>query len=106
MLFCADVHAFTFAPLQLLSKEQSKMKLWDILATCLLLLSSVSARPVFHKLQVSKRAIVRSETPALDPIIDSQPETMHQKQASIEEQCKSLSMQLLISSMHIAKEMC
>ncbi|KAF4108613.1 hypothetical protein G5714_011372 [Onychostoma macrolepis] len=62
------------------------MKLWDILATCLLLLSSVSARPVFHKLQPSKRAVVRSETPALDPIIDSQPETTHQKQASMEEQ--------------------
>lgn len=82
------------------------MKLWDILAPCLLLLSSVSARPVFHKLQPFKRAIVRSETPALDPIIDSQPETMHQKQASSEEQCKSLSMQLSISSMHITKEMC
>ncbi|XP_026109056.1 glial cell line-derived neurotrophic factor-like [Carassius auratus] len=62
------------------------MKLWDILATCLLLLSSVSARPVFHKLQPSKRAVIRSETPALDPIINSQPETVHLKQASMEEQ--------------------
>ncbi|XP_026076302.1 glial cell line-derived neurotrophic factor-like isoform X2 [Carassius auratus] len=62
------------------------MKLWDILATCLLLLCSVSTRPVFHKLQSSKRAVIRSETPALDPIIDSQPETTHQKQASMEEQ--------------------
>ncbi|XP_051972878.1 glial cell line-derived neurotrophic factor-like [Xyrauchen texanus] len=29
------------------------MKLWDILATCLLLLSAVSARPIFHKQQPS-----------------------------------------------------
>ncbi|XP_059395072.1 glial cell line-derived neurotrophic factor [Carassius carassius] len=62
------------------------MKLWDILATCLLLLSSVSARPVFHKLQPFKRAVIHSLTPALDPIINSQPETMHLKQASMEEQ--------------------
>ncbi|NP_571807.2 glial cell line-derived neurotrophic factor precursor [Danio rerio] len=62
------------------------MKLWDILATCLLLLSSVSTRPLFHKLQPSKRAVVRSESPALDPIIDSQPETSNPKQASMEEQ--------------------
>ncbi|XP_067289602.1 glial cell line-derived neurotrophic factor [Pseudorasbora parva] len=62
------------------------MKLWDILATCLLLLSSVSARPLFHKLQPSKRAVVRSESPALDPIIDSQPENPNQKHASMEEQ--------------------
>ncbi|XP_043087650.1 glial cell line-derived neurotrophic factor [Puntigrus tetrazona] len=56
------------------------MKLWDILATCLLLLSSVSSRPVFHKLQPPKR------DPALDPVVDSQPETARQKRASVEEQ--------------------
>ncbi|KAG1971240.1 glial cell line-derived neurotrophic factor [Pimephales promelas] len=62
------------------------MKLWDILATCLLLLSLVSARPVFHNLHSSKRAIVHSEIPALDPVIDSQPESNSRKQASMEEQ--------------------
>ncbi|KAG5261789.1 hypothetical protein AALO_G00288410 [Alosa alosa] len=31
------------------------MKLWDVLATCLLLLSSVSTRPIFPKLQPVKR---------------------------------------------------
>ncbi|KAK7121102.1 hypothetical protein R3I94_020916 [Phoxinus phoxinus] len=62
------------------------MKLWDILATCLLLLSSVSTRPVFHKLHSSNRAVVHSEIPALDPVIDSHPETNNRKQASMEEQ--------------------
>ncbi|KAA0704319.1 Glial cell line-derived neurotrophic factor [Triplophysa tibetana] len=60
------------------------MKLWDIIATCLLLLTSVSARPLFRKLQPSKRA--DGETPALDPIIDSRPETADLKQAFMEEQ--------------------
>ncbi|XP_035632250.1 glial cell line-derived neurotrophic factor [Oncorhynchus keta] len=32
------------------------MKLWDVLATCLLLLSSVSTRPLYQNLQPAKRA--------------------------------------------------
>uniref|UniRef100_A0A8C2H146 Glial cell line-derived neurotrophic factor n=1 Tax=Cyprinus carpio TaxID=7962 RepID=A0A8C2H146_CYPCA len=86
MLLCRRSCFYLCTVAASLKGTESKMKLWDILATCLLLLSSVSARPVFHKLQPSKRAVVRSETPALDPIIDSQPETMHHKQASMEEQ--------------------
>ncbi|XP_066507903.1 glial cell line-derived neurotrophic factor [Hoplias malabaricus] len=65
------------------------MKLWDVLATCLLLLSSVSARPLFPKLQPSKRASLpqnRAEFRAVDPIIDSNPEAASLKQASLEEQ--------------------
>ncbi|KAL7848304.1 hypothetical protein AOLI_G00230220 [Acnodon oligacanthus] len=65
------------------------MKLWDVLATCLLLLSSVSTRPLFHKLQPSKRASLPqhlAEPLAADPIIDSSPEAASLKQASMEEQ--------------------
>ncbi|KAF7700990.1 glial cell line-derived neurotrophic factor [Silurus meridionalis] len=65
------------------------MKLWDVLATCLLLLSSVSARPLFNKLQPSKRAPQaerHSELLVLDPIINSHLETATPKQASMEEQ--------------------
>jgi len=36
-----------------LKGTESKMKLWDILATCLSLLSLVSARPVFHKVHAA-----------------------------------------------------
>ncbi|XP_051540734.1 glial cell line-derived neurotrophic factor-like [Myxocyprinus asiaticus] len=61
------------------------MKLWEILATCLLLLSAVSTRPIFHKQQPSKRAVI-TERHYRDPIIDSQPENTHLKQASMEEQ--------------------
>lgn len=85
----AHTHVYLCAVAASLKGTESKMKLWDILATCLLLLSSVSARPLFHKLQPSKRAVVRSESPALDPIIDSQPEATDRKHASMEEQCKS-----------------
>lgn len=71
---------------------ESKMKLWDVLATCLLLLSSVSARPLFNKLQPSKRALQaerRSEPLVLDPVINSRLETASLQQASMEDQCKS-----------------
>lgn len=92
----AHTHVYLCTVAASLKGTESKMKLWDILATCLLLLSSVSARPLFHKLQPSKRAVVRSESPALDPIIDSQPETTNQKHASMEEQCKSECMHYLV----------
>ncbi|XP_065120523.1 glial cell line-derived neurotrophic factor [Paramisgurnus dabryanus] len=65
------------------------MKLWDIVAPCLLLLSSVSTRPLFHKLQPSKRAVVsegHADISAPDPIVDAHPETRDLKQASMEEQ--------------------
>ncbi|XP_007244859.1 glial cell line-derived neurotrophic factor [Astyanax mexicanus] len=65
------------------------MKLWDVLATCLLLLSSASARPLFHKLQPSKRASLPqhyTEPLAGDPVIDSRPEAGSLKQAFMEEQ--------------------
>ncbi|XP_053500992.1 glial cell line-derived neurotrophic factor [Ictalurus furcatus] len=68
---------------------ESKMKLWDVLATCLLLLSSVSARPLFNKLQPSKRAPRaerRSELLVLDPVINARLDTASLKQASMEEQ--------------------
>jgi len=84
-----------------LKGTESKMKLWDILATCLSLLSLVSARPVFHNLHSSKRAIVHSEIPALDPVIDSQPESNSRKQASMEEQCKSACRPNQLSSSHM-----
>lgn len=71
---------------------KSKMKLWDVLATCLLLLSSVSARPLLNKLQPSKRALQSEghrELLVLDPVINSRFETTSLNQASMEEQCKS-----------------
>lgn len=86
-LVCKYHSVYRHAVAASLKGTGSKMKLWDIIATCLLLLTSVSARPLFHKLQPSKRAV--GETPALDPIIDSRPETTDLKQAFMEEQCKS-----------------
>lgn len=80
------------------------MKLWDVLATCLLLLSSVSARPLFNKLQPSKRAPQaerRSELLVLDPVINSRLETASLKQASMEEQCKSVNNQWRVLNMMI-----
>ncbi|TRY64566.1 hypothetical protein DNTS_033866 [Danionella cerebrum] len=64
-----------------LTGTESKMKLWDILAPCLLLLSSVSARPIFHKSQTSKKSLIRSETS-----LDALPDSSGLKQVSMEEQ--------------------
>lgn len=70
------------------------MKLWDVLATCLLLLSSVSARPLFHKQQLSNRSAPqaerRSEPLVRDPVINSRLDITSLKQASMEEQCELL----------------
>lgn len=70
------------------------MKLWDVLATCLLLLSSVSTRPIFPKLQPVKRppvvglhhdsATLSVEDSFIHPY--SHPQRLHQ--TSMEEQCK------------------
>lgn len=78
------------------------MKLWDVLATCLLLLSSVSARPLFNQLQPSRRAPQaerRSELLVLDPVINSHLETDSLKQGSMEEQCKSVNNQWIVLNM-------
>ncbi|KAK2819159.1 hypothetical protein Q5P01_024720 [Channa striata] len=41
-------------------ETESKMKLWDVLATCLLLLSSVATRPLYQNTQAAKRTYFSS----------------------------------------------
>lgn len=78
------------------------MKLWDVLVTFLLLLSSVSTRPIFPKLQPVKRPPVlglHRDSVALsmeDSLIQpySQAERLHK--TSMEEQCKCAALPLLL----------
>ncbi|XP_023816696.1 glial cell line-derived neurotrophic factor isoform X1 [Oryzias latipes] len=53
---------------------ESKMKLWDVLATCLLLLSSVATRPLYQSTHPAKRTYFPSSShPASLSVEDEEP---------------------------------
>lgn len=58
MFLCNDPTAFSslHPTAAFFTETESKMKLWDVLATCLLLLSSVAAaRPLYQSARTAKR---------------------------------------------------
>lgn len=74
---------------------ESKMKLWDVLATCLLLLSSVATRPLYQNTQPAKRTSFRSSysDSASPSVEDEEPafqrEDHNLQDISMEDQCKA-----------------
>lgn len=54
-LFCLSILNKIFFFAAFFIGTESKMKLWDVLATCLLLLSSVATRPLYQNTQPAKR---------------------------------------------------
>lgn len=74
---------------------ESKMKLWDVLATCLLLLSSVAARPLYQNTQPAKRTYFPSSysDSASLSVEDEEPtfqsENHNLQEISMEDQCKA-----------------
>lgn len=89
------------------------MKLWDVLATCLLLLSSVAARPLYHNAHPAKRTYFPgsySDTASLS-VEDEEPSFQHDdhnlQEISMEDRCKARGMShhpntdvLLVKSHH------
>lgn len=77
---------------------ESKMKLWDVLATCLLLLSSVATRPLYQNTQPAKRTNFPSSysDSASLSVEDEEPtfqrEDHNLQEISMEDQCKAHSM--------------
>ncbi|XP_061589354.1 glial cell line-derived neurotrophic factor isoform X1 [Cololabis saira] len=73
---------------------ESKMKLWDVLVTCLLLLSSVSTRPLYQNTQPAKRAhFPRRYRDSLSMSVEEplfQREDHNLKEISIEDQYDTL----------------
>lgn len=79
-------------------ETESKMKLWDVLATCLLLLSSVAARPLYHNAHPAKRTYFPgsySDTASLS-VEDEEPSFQRDdhnlQEISMEERCKARGM--------------
>lgn len=74
---------------------ESKMKLWDALATCLLLLSSAVARPLYPNTQPAKRTYFPSSSSdsaslsAEDEKQTFQREKHSLQELSMEDQCKN-----------------
>ena len=69
---------------------ESKMKLWDVMATCLLLLSSVSTRPLYQNLPSAQRAHPRDhyiESLSMS-VEEPEMESLSLQEISMEEQCK------------------
>lgn len=69
------------------------MKLWDVLATCLLLLSSVATRPLYQSTHPAKRTYFPSSShPAPLSVEDEEPLFQRKerklKDISMEDQCK------------------
>lgn len=79
---------------------ESKMKLWDVLATCLLLLSSVATRPLYRNAYPAKRTYFPSSYSDPVPLSaeEEEEETAFQREdynlqeISMEDQCKAHSM--------------
>lgn len=71
------------------------MKLWDVLATCLLLLSSVATRPLYRNTQPAKRTYSPSSysDSASLSVEDEEPTFHHDDQTlqeiSMEDECKN-----------------
>lgn len=95
--------SFTWNPLLFLFAAffigtESKMKLWDVLATCLLLLSSVATRPLYQNTQPAKRTHFPSSysDSASLSVEDEEPtfqrEDHNLQEISMEDQCKAPSM--------------
>lgn len=74
---------------------ESKMKLWDVLAMCLLLLSSVATRPLYQNSQPAKRTYFPSSysDPASLSVEDKGPtferDNQNLQEISTEDQCKA-----------------
>lgn len=71
------------------------MKLWDVLATCLLLLSSVATRPLYHNTHPAKRTFYPgsySDSASLSAE-DEEPAFQREdhilQELSMEDQCKA-----------------
>lgn len=81
------------------------MKLWDVLATCLLLLTSVATRPLYQNTQPAKRTYFpRSYSDSLPLSVEdeepsSQREDHNLQEISREDQCKEQSLSLQHLSM-------
>lgn len=79
---------------------ESKMKLWDVLATCFLLLSSVATRPLYQNSQPAKKthfpSSYRDSVEEEDQSV--QQEDHNLQEISMEGQCKAHSSFLLIFS--------
>lgn len=71
------------------------MKLWDVLATCLLLLSSVATRPLYQNTQPAKRPhFPRRYRDSMSLSVEEplfQREDHNLKEISMEDQCKTFS---------------
>lgn len=71
------------------------MKLWDVLATCLLLLSSVAARPLYQNTQPAKRTYFPgSYTDSTSLSVEDEEPTFQREnhnlqEISMEDQCKA-----------------
>lgn len=80
---------------------ESKMKLWDVLAMCLLLLSSVAARPLYQNTQPAKRTYFPSSySDSASLSVEDEEPTFQRKnhnleEISMEDQCKAHGMFLL-----------
>ena len=74
---------------------ESKMKLWDVLATCLLLLSSAATRPLYQNTQPAKRTYFPSSYSDSTSLSVEDEETAFQREdhnlqeISMENQCKA-----------------
>lgn len=74
---------------------ESKMKLWDVLATCLLLLSSVATRPLYQNTQPAKRTYLPSSYTDTASVSEEDKEPSFQRknynlqEISMEDQCKA-----------------
>lgn len=74
---------------------ESKMKLWDVLATCLLLLSSVATRPLYQNTQPAKRTYFPSSySDSASLSVEDKEPTFQRKdhnlqEISMEDQCKA-----------------
>lgn len=77
---------------------ESKMKLWDVLATCLLLLSSVATRPLYQNPQPAKktyfpRGYTDSGSLSVEEVEPQfQREDRSLQEISMEDQCKAHNM--------------
>lgn len=79
------------------------MKLWDVLATCLLLLSSVAARPLYQNTQPAKRThLPGSYTDSASLSVEDEEPTFQREnrnlqELSMEDQCKGMFQHSLLS---------
>lgn len=70
------------------------MKLWDVLATCLLLLSSVATRPLYPNTQAAKRKFFPSDSDSASLSAEDDESAFHHddhnlQEISIEDQCEA-----------------